>query len=79
MNLSIVLEFNVFFINNIEGLIFIWCFSIKFEDIIVSEKKKYLCWYYEDYFEIWILLKMLIVSYMIFKSYFCDFNIYRGF
>lgn len=78
MNLSTASESNVLFINNIEGLTFIWCFSIKFEDIIVSEKKKHLCWYYEDYSEIWISLKMSTASYMISKSHFCDPNIHRG-
>lgn len=42
MNVSTASESNVF-INNKEGLTFIWCFSIKFEDITVNEKKKHLC------------------------------------
>ena len=34
MNLSPASQSSVLFINNKEGLTFIWCFSIKFEDII---------------------------------------------
>lgn len=78
MNLSPASQSSVLFINNKEGLTFIWCFSIKFEDIIVNEKEKHLCWYYEDYSELWISLEMSVACYVISKGHFCDLNIHRG-
>lgn len=47
MDLSNASESNVLFINNKEGLTFIWCFGINFEDLIVNEKRN-IC-VYEDY------------------------------
>lgn len=43
MNVNTALEFNAIFINDKEELTFMWCFSIKFEDTTVNEKKKHLC------------------------------------
>lgn len=75
MNLITGSEPSVLFINNKEGLTFIWCFSIKFEAIIVNEK--IFLPIYEDYSEIWRSLEMSAACYLISKGHFCDLNIHR--